>query len=157
MAPWKEGQGRHVCWVPWYFHHSLCRFITLIGSSRAIIFSVLASQSYLTLCDPMDCSPPGTSVHGALQARTLEWVAIPFSRESSQPRDQTWVSCIAGGFFTIWVTREAQSFYKQKTEVRSKHIEHDPQALECKMQGLLSTEFPSIRHPHLNYIGGHLK
>jgi len=44
----------------------------------------------------MDCSPPGSSVHGILQARILEWVAIPFSRASSQPRDQIWVSCIAG-------------------------------------------------------------
>ena len=49
-----------------------------------------------TLCDPMDCSPPGSSVHGILQARILEWVAISFSRGSSQPRDRTWVSCIAG-------------------------------------------------------------
>ena len=52
-------------------------------------------------CDPMDCSLPGSSVHRILQARMLEWVAIPFSRGSSQPRDQTWVSCIAGRFFTI--------------------------------------------------------
>ena len=50
----------------------------------------------------MDCSPPGSSVHEILQARILEWVAIPFSRGSSQPRDQTQVSCIAGRFFTIW-------------------------------------------------------
>ena len=49
---------------------------------------VLVSQSCPTLCDPMDCSPPGSSVHGILQARILEWVAIPFSRGSSQPRDQ---------------------------------------------------------------------
>ena len=48
---------------------------------------VLITQSCPTLCDPMDCSPPGTSVHGILQARTPEWVAISFSRESSQPRD----------------------------------------------------------------------
>ena len=61
----------------------------------------------LLSCVPMDCSPPGCSVYGILQARILEWVAIPFSRESSQPRDQTQVSCIAGGFFTIWATREA--------------------------------------------------
>ena len=46
-------------------------------------------------------SPAGSSVHGILQARTLEWVAIPFSRGSSQPRDRTWVSCIAGGLFTF--------------------------------------------------------
>ena len=60
-------------------------------------------------CDPMDCNLPGSSVHGVLQARILEWVAIPFSRGSSQPRDQTWVSCIAGRSFTIWATREALS------------------------------------------------
>ena len=51
--------------------------------------------------------------HGILQARVLEWVDIPFSRRSSQPRDQTQVSCIAGGFFTIWATREALSFIGQ--------------------------------------------
>jgi len=49
----------------------------------------------------MDCSPPGFSVHGILQARIPEWVVIPFSRGSSQPRDQTQVSCIAGGFLNI--------------------------------------------------------
>ena len=46
--------------------------------------------------------------HGILQARILEWVAIPFSKGSSQPKDQTWVSCITGRFFTIWAAREAQ-------------------------------------------------
>ena len=51
-------------------------------------------QLHPTLCDPMDCSLPGSSVHGIFQARILEWVAIPFSRGSSQPRDQTYVSCI---------------------------------------------------------------
>ena len=50
----------------------------------------------------MDCSPPGSFVHRILQARILEWTAIPFSRGSSQPRDQTLVSCTAGRFFTIW-------------------------------------------------------
>ena len=54
----------------------------------------------------MDCSPPGCSVHGIFQARILQWVAIPFSRGSYWPRDWTQVSCIAGGFFTIWATRE---------------------------------------------------
>ena len=48
------------------------------------------NQLYLTLCDPMDYSWPGSSVHGILQVRILEWVAIPFCRGSSQPRDQTW-------------------------------------------------------------------
>ena len=58
-------------------------------------------QSCLTLCDPMDCSPPGCSSHGILQARRLEWAAITFSRGSSQPRDRTLVPCIAGRFFTV--------------------------------------------------------
>ena len=62
---------------------------------------VKATQSCLTLCDPMDCSLSGFSVHGIFQARILEWVAIPFSRGSSQPRDQTQVSCISGECFTI--------------------------------------------------------
>ena len=57
--------------------------------------------------DPMDYSPPGSSVHGILQARILEWVAIFFSTGSSQPRTQTRVSCIADIFFTDWATREA--------------------------------------------------
>ena len=55
----------------------------------------------------MDCSSPGSSVHGILQARILEWVAISFSRGSSQPRDQTWLFCIVGRFFTVWDIREA--------------------------------------------------
>jgi len=59
------------------------------------------AQSYPTLCKPVDCSLPGSSVHGILQARILEWVAIPFFRGSSQPRDRTQVSYIADGFFTI--------------------------------------------------------
>ena len=64
-----------------------------------------------TLCSSMDCGPPGSSVHGILQARTLEWVAMSSSRGSSQSRDQTWVSispALAGRFFTTSVTGEAQ-------------------------------------------------
>ena len=61
------------------------------------------------LCDPMDYT-----VRGILQAGILEWVAIPFSRGSSQPRNQTEVSCIAGGFFTSWATREALKVWSQK-------------------------------------------
>ena len=65
---------------------------------------VLVAQSCLTLCNPMGSNPSFSSVHGILQ-RILEWIAIPFSRGSSQPRNQTQVSCIAGRFFTIWATR----------------------------------------------------
>ena len=59
------------------------------------------------LSNPMDGNPPGSSVHGILQARILDWVAIPFYSRSSLPRDQTQVSSTAGGFFTIWVTSKA--------------------------------------------------
>ena len=62
---------------------------------------VLVTQLCLMLSDPMNCSPPGSSVHGILQAGILEWVAMLSSSGSSQPRDQTWVFCIAGRFFTI--------------------------------------------------------
>ena len=64
------------------------------------------SLSPVRLCDPM-----AFAVHGILQARILDWVAFPFSRESSQPRDQTQVSHIAGRFFTSWATREAQEYW----------------------------------------------
>ena len=67
---------------------------------------VKVAQSCPTLCDPMVCT-----VHWILQTRILEWVAFPFSRGSSQPRDQTQVSHIAGGFFTSWATREAQEYW----------------------------------------------
>ena len=63
---------------------------------------VLAAQSCLTLFNPMNYSLPGSSVHGILQARILEWVAILFSMGSSWPRDPTQVSCTAGRFFTAW-------------------------------------------------------
>ena len=69
---------------------------------------VSVAQSCLTLWDSVDCSLPGSSVHGILQVRILEWVAIPFSRGSSPNRDRTQVSHIAGRFFTVWATREAK-------------------------------------------------
>ena len=72
---------------------------------KILALIVKIAQLCLTLCNPMDYSPPGSSVHGIIQARILEWVAISFSRGSSQPRDQTWVSCTEGRFFTVWATR----------------------------------------------------
>ena len=65
-------------------------------------FYAVLSQSCLILCDPVNCSPPGSSVHGDSPGKSLEWVALLSSRRSSQPRDRTQVSCIAVGFFTIW-------------------------------------------------------
>ena len=78
----------------------------------------LVIQSCPTLCDPMNCSLLGSSVCGILQARILEWVSVPFSRGSSQPRDRTQVSCIAGRFFTSWATREAQKKEKLLSRVQ---------------------------------------
>ena len=65
---------------------------------------IVVVQSCPNLCDPMDCNLPVSSVHEIFQDWMLEWVAISFSRGSSQPRDQTWVSCIVDRFFTIWAT-----------------------------------------------------
>ena len=76
---------------------------TLAHQHKLVLWyiSVLITQSCPTLCNPMNCSPPGSSVHGIFQASVLEWVAISFSKGSFRPRDLTWVSCIAGIFFTI--------------------------------------------------------
>ena len=68
-------------------HAEACSLVVCVS-----VWSV--TQLCLTLCDPMDCSPPGSSVHGILQARTLEWMAIPFSRGSSQLRDWAWVAVL---------------------------------------------------------------
>ena len=65
-----------------------------------VVVVCLVAQSWLTLCDPINCTPPGSSVHGISQARILEWVAISFSKLSSWPRDQTHASFIEGGLFT---------------------------------------------------------
>ena len=66
------------------------------------------AHSCPTLCDPMDCSILRSSIHGIFQVRVLEWVAIPFSKGSSWPRDRTQVSHTVGRHFTIWATREVQ-------------------------------------------------
>jgi len=89
---------------------------------------VLASQFYLTLCDPMDYSLPSSSVYGILQARILEQVAVSFSRESSLPRDQTQVSCSGGGFFTIWANN---LFYQLHLEKSLKRLLNWPAWITC--------------------------
>ena len=76
------------------FFFSLIR--VLVGQNKNYHIPVCVCA----LCNPMDCSPPGSSVHGILQARILEWVAISSSRGSSRPRDRTSISALAGGFFT---------------------------------------------------------
>ena len=97
-APWGRGNGETVYLVLW---------VGTVTMWTQWELKVLVAQSCPTLCDPMDCSPPGSSVHGILQARILEWVAIPFSRGSSRARDGTWVLLHADGFFTVWATNWA--------------------------------------------------
>ena len=83
---------------PWDIKTYLTKLIEwerLRGDCPEVSYESEVAQSCPTLCDPMDCSLLGSSVCGILQARILEWAAISFSRRASQPRDQTWVSCIA--------------------------------------------------------------
>ena len=96
----------------------------------------------------MDCSSPGCSVHGTLQARILEWVAVPFSMATSQPRDQTQVSPIAGRFFTSWAIREAQ--YTRKSAAKFKYRPWHMH--ECDFAGGHHSKFhfPSTLHRDMN-------
>jgi len=98
------------------FGKPFCLFVFLFlgdGLDPSLLYNVMkeseVTQSCPTLCNPMDCSPPGSSVHGIVQARVLEWIAISFSRGSSWPRDRTQVSCIAGRHFTVWATGESHN------------------------------------------------
>ena len=105
---------------------------------------VLVAQSCQTLCDSMDYSPSGSSVHGILQARILKWVAIPFSRGSSQPRDWTWVSWIAGRFFTVWATREVSKYKSISNTPSTSYQHHHP--LSHSDQGSSLPGVPSCLH-----------
>ena len=129
------GQSRHnIIFIGFslclFFSFSLCFLIllswitptikplTLKPMSLALLsMCVLVAQSCPTLCSSTDHSPPGSSVHGILQARILQWVAVPFFRGSSQPRDQTQVSHIAGRLFTIWAKRKP-IFFQGQPEIR---------------------------------------
>ena len=104
-----EHKGRHS-------HRKFC------GSSN-LLHATCYAQPCLTLWNPRDCSPPGFSVHGILQTRILGWVAVLFSRGSSWPRVWTWVSCIAGRFFTIWATREALTQQQKTHNLSAKRAE----------------------------------
>ena len=91
--------------------HVACSCFSWSGSGG------LVSKSCPTLCEPMGCSPPGSSVHGILQARILAWVDLSSSKGSSWPRDGTPISCRAGGFFTIWATGESQNTLNLNQEI----------------------------------------
>ena len=100
------------------------------------------------LDDPMECSPPGSSVHGVLQARILECVAISFSRGSSQPRDWTWVSRIAGRRFIVWATRERFQF---SSVIQSCLTLCDP--MNCSMPGLpVHHQLPEFTQTHAHRV-----
>ena len=90
----------------------------------------LVTQWWL-FCEPMDCSLPGSSVHGILQARLLEWVAVPVSRGSSQPRNRTQVSHIAGGSFTVWATKEAQEYWREEAYPSSRGSSRNWTEVSC--------------------------
>ena len=91
--------------VPWVKGLKFPAWIVFSGSHIHKMLGTQSLHSCLTLCDAMDCSPPGSSNHGIFLGRILEWVAISSSRGSSQPRDQTQVSHIAGRLFTIRATQ----------------------------------------------------
>ena len=126
--PLERGKATHssiLAWrIPWTVQsvgsqrvrHGWATFTLLHREQSISLFllkvKVKVAQLCPALCNPMDCSLPGSSVHGILQARILEWVAVPFSGRSSQLRDRTQVSCTTGGFFTSWATREAQEWGK---------------------------------------------
>ena len=105
-------------------------FSIFLGLSH-VCCCCLGTQLWPIPCNPVDCSPSGSSVHGIFQARILQWVATPSFRGSSQPRYETWVSRIAGRFFTIWGTREAQKI----TNVSISTRELNP-SLPCDRWGL---------------------
>jgi len=115
---------------------------------------VLVAQSCLTLCNPVDYSPPGSSVRGIFQARILEWVAISFSRGSSQPRTQTQVSCIAGRFFTLWATGEATKIHSVKfsSATQSCPTLYDP--MNHSTPGLpVHHQLPEFTQTHVHQVG----
>ena len=88
----------------------------ILVSSIVWLCCCLVAKSCLTHCNPIDCSPPGSSVHGVFQARILEWVAISFARRFSRPRDGTSVSCLGRWILHCWATREAHSMACKHTK-----------------------------------------
>ena len=110
-----------VPWQRWWW----CWYRIFNSTEELLSVKVLVAQMCPTLHDPRDCSPPGFSVHGILQARILKWVDIQFSRGSSQPRDRTRVSYIEGRSLTIWATTEApRNYIKDFKWIISFHLCH---------------------------------
>ena len=102
------------------------------------------SHSVVTLCDPTDCSPPGSSVHGILQTSIPKWVSIPFSRGSSQPRDRNWVSYTEGRFITVWAIREPKGYTEAAwagNQTQASHVASENSTTEPPMHQWASTDF----------------
>ena len=116
----QRAQAKLIIWrkiLYGYIFHSFHLYLKSNCLKQYHIIYCCESRSCSVMSDswqPHDCSLLGSSVHGILQARVPEWLAIPFSRASSWPRDWTHVSCIAGRFFTVWITREAQLLLGQE-------------------------------------------
>ena len=115
LVPWKESYDKSRQRIKKQRHHfdytDLCWQNYGFSSIHVQMWVLVLSCSVISDClQPHgQSSLPGSSAHGILQARILEWVAIPFSRGSSQSREQTQVSCTVGRFFATWATREAQN------------------------------------------------
>ena len=110
----------------------------LLGCLHICLYSF--TKSCPTLCDLMDCSPPGSSAQGILQARILEWVAISFSTGFFWPRDQTSVSCIAGRLFIVRATRKVPEYmsdcpqkWKNRIQGSGKFLRHFPEMLQKRI------------------------
>ena len=106
---------------------------------------MLVTKLCLTLCDPMDCSLPGSSVCGILQTRISEWVAIPFSRGSFQPRDKIQVSCIASRLFTIRAIRVAQVTWSCLTI-------YNPMLNTVELRGVWGNQWKITVHQHFSLL-----
>ena len=101
-----------------------CTALALAIYLNMVMYIKVKSGSHSVIsdsCNPMDCSLPGSSVHGILQTRIPEWEDYPFSKGSSWPRNQTGVSCITGRFFTSWATREEVIYICQRYSLTSSH------------------------------------
>ena len=127
----------------------------------------LVAQTCPTLCDPMACSPPGSSVHRLFQARILEWVAISFSRRSFQPRDQTWVSCITGRFSTTEPPGKPKAFIMFmhlpcRDSIKQCLVFYSKEAHKINLWGSVTLSIQprctmvclSLRHCQSPYLGG---
>ena len=139
----------NVCLDPLLILIWLFVFLLLSHKSSVNILDISQSRSAVWLCHTMDCSLPCSSLRGILQARILEWIAVSFSRGSSQPRDQTQNSHIAGGFFTIWATREAHEYWSGKPipspgDLPDPGIELGSPALQADLYQLSHQGSPSL-------------